>query len=286
MTHSPLPTFEQQLEQVTELISLPEVYLKISQLMDDPHSTVDDFAEVIRFDPNLSVTVLKVVNSAFYGFSGKIDNIARAVNMIGIGQLHIISLSISAISALDAMEYPKDMVPLKSFWRSSLFSGVLSRQLALQAGIRYSERLFVIGLLHEIGHLILYTKFSEIARQTIQLARDNGLNIHEAEQQLLGSHYGTIGANLMAKWNLPEEFQTFTRYQPIPQAATTHKKEIALLHIAHGYAHKQFIEDDKELEELIHVSAWDEAQLSPEVVENTLDIARNISADMERVLLR
>ena len=179
-----MSTFEQSLDQVTGLISLPEVYLKISKLMDDPLSDVDDFADVIKFDPNLTATVLKVVNSAFYGFSGQVDSIHRAVGMIGIGQLHILALSISAISALDALNYPADIVPLKTFWRCSLFTGVLSRQLALQLQIRNSEHLFVTGLLHEIGHLVLYTRFPDLARQARQLMQNSKIPIHEAEQQI------------------------------------------------------------------------------------------------------
>jgi HD-like signal output (HDOD) protein len=122
-----MSSFEQRLEQVTELISLPEIYLKIRRLMEDPTSEIDDFAEVIRIDPSLSIAVLKLVNSAFFGFAGQIDNISRAVNMIGIGQLHNMVLGISSISALS---FPNDIWPLRAFWRSSLFSGVLSRILA------------------------------------------------------------------------------------------------------------------------------------------------------------
>lgn len=278
--------FEKNLEQVTELISLPEIYLKISSLMDDPTSEIDDFAEVIRFDPNLSVTVLKVVNSAFYGFSGQIDNISRAVNLMGIGQLHIIALSVSAISALDAIGYPSDIVPLKTFWRSSLFCGVLSRQLGIQLGIRKSERLFVIGLLHDIGHLVLYTKFPELARLAIQKAEDKQQNMHEAEQELLGCHYGNIGADLMGRWNLPENFQAITANQPTPQLAEQEKIETALLHIAHGYAAHQFTQPQKSLDDLIHPVVWDIAHITPQIVEESLDTARTISADMERVILK
>lgn len=278
--------FKNDLEQVTELISLPEVYLKISNLMDDPSSQVDDFARIIRLDPNLSVTVLKVVNSAFYGFAGQIDNISRAVNMMGIGQLNIIALSVSAISALDALEYPGDIVPLKSLWRSSLFSGVLCRQLAIQRGINKSERLFVIGLLHEIGHLVLYTKFSDLAKEAIQSANDSHINIQEAEQRLLGCHYGNIGAMLMEKWNLPQQFQLITSNQPTPQNAEEDKTETALLHIAHAYATNQFSYNGKSINEMIHPDAWDIAQITPEVVEDSLETALIISADMERVILR
>jgi len=281
-----MESFEQQLEQVTELISLPEVYLKISLLMDDHKSTVNDFADVIRFDPNLSMTVLKVVNSAFYGFSGQIDSIARAVNMIGIGQLNIIALSVSAISALDVMDYPKDIMPLKTFWRHSLFSGVLFRQLGLQQQIENSEKLFVIGLLHEIGHLVLYTKFSELARQTIQLSLDNNIQIHEAEQQILGCHYGQIGAQIMGKWKLPADFQKLTLFQPTPQDAVEDRKETAILNIAHAYSHRQLIQGEHDPVELINPSIWSEAQLTPEMVDETLDTARHISADLERVILK
>ena len=275
-------SIEQSIQEVTELISLPEIYLKIRQLMDDPSSDIHDFAEVIRYDPNLSVTVLKVVNSAYYGFTGQIDSIARAVNMIGIGQLHDMVLGISAISSMD---FPNDIVPLKTFWRSSLFSGVLSRLLAEQLKIRQSERLFVNGLLHEIGHLLLYAKFPEQARQTMQTAQENGQGIHEAEQQLLGCHYGQIGAMLMAQWNLSANFQTLTCHQPTPQAVNENRIETALLHLAHGYAHKQFTENEQTLDQLIDSAAWDITQLTPEQVEPTLETAQTTSADMEKVIL-
>jgi HD-like signal output (HDOD) protein len=278
-----MSSFEQRLEQVTELISLPEIYLKIRHLMEDPTSEIDDFAEVIRIDPSLSVAVLKLVNSAFFGFSGQIDSISRAVNMIGIGQLHNMVLGISSISALS---FPNDIWPLRAFWRSSLFSGVLSRLLAEKLSIKQNDRLFVIGLLHEIGHLVLYARFPEEARLTIQTAQDNGLEIHSAEQKVLGCHYGQIGAKLMAQWQLSNEFQLMTRYQPTPGKASDLPVETAILHIAHGHAHRQFGDGENSLDELIDPVVWEMTQISQQQVEESLEAARTISADMESVLLR
>ena len=143
---------EQALQEVTELISLPEVYLKVRQLMDDPASDIYDFGEVISVDPNLSTRVLKVVNSAYFGFPKPIDSIARAVNMIGIGLLHNMVLGISAVSCI---ALPNEFVPLKTFWRKSLYCGVLARLLAEKMALDKSEHLFIAGLLHEIGHLVL-----------------------------------------------------------------------------------------------------------------------------------
>ena len=281
-----LPSLEDQLQQVTELISLPEIYLKINRLMDDPTADIDDFAQVIKLDPNLSAKLLKAVNSAYYGFSGEINSISRAVNMLGIQQLHFMVLSISAVTAVASLQFPKDIVDLKAFWRSSLLSGTLSRQLAQLLKIRPSERFFILGLLHEIGHLVLYANFPDLARQSIQLARDNSLPIHQAEKEVIGCHYGNIGAMLMHHWKLPESFQILTKYQPTPGLSPNDPSETALLHIAHGYAHKQCVDNEKEIEDLIDTTAWGALDLTDDMIVDTLETALIMSNEMEKVIFR
>jgi len=279
-------SFENQLQQVTELISLPEIYLKIHQLMDDETSDIDDFARVIRLDPNLSAKLLTAVNSAYFGFAGEITSISRAVNLIGIQQLHIMVLSISAVTAVSSLDFPKDIVDLKTFWRSSLLSGTLSRLLAQHLEVRPNERFFILGLLHEIGHLVLYANFPQLARQSIQLAEENNINIDQAEQQVLGSHYGKIGALLMENWKLPASFQNLTQFQPTPQQASEDQLETSILHIAHAFAHKQFIDSDRELSDLIDPTAWQATGLSEEVVHPILQQALVTSAELEKVILK
>ncbi len=273
---------EQRLQEVTELISLPEVYLKVRRLMDDPHSDIYDFAEVISVDPNLSSRVLKVVNSAYFGFPEPVDSISRAVNMIGIGQLHNMVLGISAISSL---ELPNDILPLNTFWRASLFSGVLARLLAEQMKLAKSEHLFIAGLLHEIGHLVLYSKFPLQALAARQLAETQGKQIHEAEMQVMGCHYGDIGAMLMANWNLSETLQTLTRNQPAPANASELEVESTLMHLAHVCAHARATDSGEAADTSLDAEILDLTGLSQAELENSLDEARSISADMEKVIL-
>ncbi len=277
---------EEQLNKATELVSLPEIYIKFNQLMDDPNSDIDDFAQLIRMDSNLTTKLLNIVNSAYYGFSGEIDNIATAISMLGIQQLHIMVLSISAVDAVSALTFPKDIVDFKTFWRSSLLSGVLARLLAQKLKVHSIERLFILGLLHEIGHLFLYSQFPDECRQAIQLSNEQHLRVDQAELQLFGCHYGKIGAQLMEHWLLPESFQELVNAQPTPELATSNKLEIAILHIAHAYAHKQFIDTDKELEQLIAPCAWKITQLTAEDIQQTLDDALTASAEMEMSILR
>ncbi len=278
-----MSSFLDQLEQINELISLPEVYLKIQRLIDDPSSDVEDFAEVISLDPSLTAKLLQVLNSAYYGFGQTIDSIPRAVNMLGIVQIHNMVLGISAMTALN---FPNDIVPLKSFWRSSLFTGSLARELGQQMELRSSDRLFIAGLLHEIGHLVLYTKFPELARQSIQHAAENNLSTAEAEQQVLGCHYGEIGARLMEQWGLSEELINLTRHQPTPQQAAQDQTEAAILHIAHAYAHKRFIDSAQDPEEKIDHNAWNMTRLTSESIEPAVQSAMASSAEMEKVILQ
>ena len=163
-----MPEIEKELEQITGLISLPEIYLKLRRVMEDETSDIDDFANVIIIDPNLSSRVLKMVNSAYFGFEEPVDSITRAINMIGITQLHNLALGASAISSLDL---PNDILPLKPFWHASLYCGVLTQQLGARLGIERSDRLFIGGLLHEIGHLVLCARLPDYARETIRVRR-------------------------------------------------------------------------------------------------------------------
>ena len=273
---------QQQLQEVTELISLPEVYLKVRQLMDDPSADIYDFAEVISVDPNLSTRVLKLVNSAYFGFPEPVESISRAVNMIGIGQLHNMVLGISAISSL---ALPNDILPLNTFWRTSLFSGVLARLLAEQLKLTKSDHLFIAGLLHEIGHLVLYSKFPLQALAAQKIAEDQGRAIHEAELKVLGYHYGDIGAMLMANWNLPDKLQALTRNQPTPGAASEHQLETALMHMAHACARSVATENRTDADNFIDAEVQAMTGLTQEQLELSMAEARSISADMEKVIL-
>ena len=277
-----MPDIEKKIEEITGLISLPEIYLKVKKLMDDEASDINDFANVIIVDPNLSTRVLKMVNSAYFGFPEPVDSITMAINMIGISQLHNMVLGVSAISSL---ELPNDILPLNTFWRASLFSGVLARLLAEKLKLSKSDHLFIAGLLHEIGHLVLYSKFPLQALAAQKIAEDQGQAIHEAEMQIMGYHYGDIGAMLMANWNLPNNLQTLTRYQPTPEAATEDKVETALMNLAHACAHSEATENRDAADTVTDAGVLEMIGLTQEELEFSMDEARSISADMEKVIL-
>ncbi len=223
--------------ETSKLISLPEVYLKIRQLMDDPQSHINDFSAVVNTDPGLLAVVLKIVNSAFFSFSGQIDNINRALNLIGIGQLHDLVLSLSAI---DSLKLPNDIETLQVFWQRSIYCGVVSKLLAQKLKLPEYESLFVIGLLHEIGHLILFLNYPQQAKSIVDQAQAENRPLSELERNAFGIDYGNVGQALMAEWRLPLKFQTITEHHIDPIYAMEYMAETLIVHVAHQVAVNKF----------------------------------------------
>ncbi|MDH3535085.1 MAG: HDOD domain-containing protein [Gammaproteobacteria bacterium] len=273
---------EKELKEITGLISLPEIYLKVRRLIEDETSSIDDFANVIIIDPNLSTRVLKLVNSAVFGLPEPVDSITRAINMIGIDQLHNMVLGASAMSSLDL---PNEILPLRPFWHNSLYTGVLTQQFALMLQLERSDRLFIAGLLHEIGHLVLCARFPDHARETIMVSIQSGRPLHEIQQQLLGYHYGDIGAMLIANWNLPVELQALIRYQPAPATAPQPKPATALLHLAHAYAGQDVANNLIDVENLVDAEVRAMIDLSQQQIDECLGVARTVGREIGNSIL-
>ncbi len=274
-----MPDIEKELQEVTELISLPEIYLKIRRLLDDEHADIEDFAEVVVVDPNLSARLLRVVNSAYYSFPEPIESLSRALNLVGLDRLHTLVLGVSAVSSLNL---PNDILPLKPFWHGSLYCGVLTRLMADRLKLERSDRLFVAGLLHDIGSLVLCAKFPDHAREAIRLSVQSRQPLHEIQRQMLDYHYGDIGAILMANWNLSSELQMLIRFQPEPEAAPAQQLEIALLHFAHACTSATRPLD---VDNLVAPGVRAMIELSPEVINDFSETARAVSVEMGKAIL-
>jgi len=108
---------DEVLKGIDSLVSLPEVYIKFRQLMEDPHSSLSDLAKVVLCGPNLTALVLKFVNSPLFGFSGSINTISVAIELLGTNRLHDLVLAATVMN----LDYPDTLLPLKRFWRFSLF---------------------------------------------------------------------------------------------------------------------------------------------------------------------
>jgi putative nucleotidyltransferase with HDIG domain len=189
------------IEDDIELASLPNIFIEISKVIGDSRSSVIHVADVISKDPGLSAKLLRIVNSAFYNFPSKVDTISRAVMIVGTKQLSTLALGTSVISIFHNI--PAEMVDMKSFWQHSFACGIGARMISSFKNVANTERLFVAGLLHDIGRIILYKYFPSKGRDILLRAKQARCHLFTAESAVLGFDHGQIGGMLLKKWNLP-----------------------------------------------------------------------------------
>jgi len=211
------------------LVSLPHIFTEINRVISDPRSSAIHVADVISKDPNLTIRLLKIVNSAFYGFPSKIDTISRAVTILGSKQLSTLALGTSVVKIFN--DIPADLVDMKSFWEHSVACGIAARMIASYKNIVNTERFFVAGLLHDVGRIIIYKHLPQHGREMFLHAQRTNSFLRVAELEVIGFDHTQIGAMLMQKWKLPVILEQALGYHHQP-TLSQNPLEASIVHIA------------------------------------------------------
>lgn len=223
-------TLEELLSSTTKMYSMPDVYFRVKALVDDPASSMADLARVIGADPGLTARLLKLANSAFFGMSARVDTVSTAVNLLGMQQVHDLVLATSITQTFAHVS--SKVMDMPRFWRQSVHCGVLARQLAGACNVLDGERLFVAGLLHDVGHLLMYQGVPELAQAARVQAEQEDMPLFRVERGLLGFDYAQVGAALMRAWKLPRGLEEAVEFHPEPARAESFPREVCLVHIA------------------------------------------------------
>nr|BAL55694.1 metal dependent phosphohydrolase [uncultured Gammaproteobacteria bacterium]BAL57274.1 metal dependent phosphohydrolase [uncultured Gammaproteobacteria bacterium] len=214
-----------------KLASPPEVFLRLCEILDDPAKTVYDAERVIEHDPGTAARLLRLVNSAFYGFPRQITSISRAIAMIGLKELRDLILATWVVERFSRL--PNRLLDMRAFWRVSVRTGLLARALARRhAQAKSLQSVFVCGLLHEIGRLVIYAKIPELGRAAELLTKAEGIEEIEAERRIYGFDHYQLAAELARRWRLPEVFVATLRWHGSPGEAGSFARETALVTLA------------------------------------------------------
>ena len=254
--------FLQKLEQ--ENISLPEIpsiVFELNEVIANPLSSSEDIAQVVHRSPSLTALLLKIVNSPFYGFPSKIDKISLAVTLIGTREISGLALGISIISQFNNI--PKEILSMYSFLRHSLACGIISRILAAHKSIPQTEQLFVSGLLHDLGRLILYSYFPEESLNILGRARLSDKLLYQQETDYLGCNHTHLVKQLLQQWKLPMVLENNVFYhhnpseaqQPIP-ATLVHLADVITNSLGIGTSGERYVPP-------LDNAAWENLGLSP-----------------------
>lgn len=217
-----------------KLISLPEVFIKVNEMVNDPASSAVDMGRVISQDPALTARLLKVANSPLYGFPSRIDSISRAITVIGMRGIRDLVLATESVRLFSRLA--TDFLDMDDFWRHSIYCAVLARQLAGRCNALHVEPFFIGGLLHDIGQLIILNKLPEMAREAHLRAKDNGLPLAEVEHEIMGFDHAQVGAELLQRWRLPANILQAVAFHHDPTRAESCPVNAAVVHIANHAA--------------------------------------------------
>jgi putative nucleotidyltransferase with HDIG domain len=198
--------FLQQLDAIHELPTLSTVALQISRMLQDINISAQDVAKIIQNDQSIVTKMLKLVNSAFFGFSTKVSSVQHALMLLGFNTVRNAVISIDVISVLKMNGKIKGF-DISSFWRHAVGVAVISRYLDQATGNYYREDVFTAGIIHDIGKVVMAHYFSDRFQAVWDTMRREQLNFWDAEHRHFPLNHAEIGAELANRWHLPERMR-------------------------------------------------------------------------------
>lgn len=189
--------FRKKVESLKSLPTLPHLMMKFTQMSKDPKTSMAQFGKEIGKDQNITSKLLRLVNSAFYGFPGRISTVTQAVVILGIDALKGLIVTSGVFDGLTPEAYP--------LWRHSMLVSLTCRYLGKLIDLNDIEEIIVAGLLHDIGKVVMILEAPEDYRKVIKNAEESKLPLWQIEEEMLGFSHADIGKWLCEKWTLPEK---------------------------------------------------------------------------------
>lgn len=210
--------------------SYAPVLEEIELALQSQQCSLSSLGDAIQKDPDLTARLLRLANSAFYGFASRVSTVAEAVSLIGVQQVQEL---ISASNVLDSFEgVPGELVNTDSFWRHSLAVGIAARLISLERRLPNPDRFFVAGLLHDVGRLVLLLQAPKSAQRIFEIYRSESRLLSEVETEVLGFDHQQIGGLLLQHWHYPNVLIQAVSNHHQPLRCEGAKIEACAVHVA------------------------------------------------------
>lgn len=191
------------LERIDDLPPLPAVAARVMAMADDQHSSALDLAQVLSADQALTARLIRISNSAYYGFARKVSTVREAVVVLGFKQVRQVAVSASLMNAFDRGRIADDVFDLDLFWGHSVAVAVAAEGIAKRTREAKPEDAFTAGILHDIGRLVLRMTLPVEFRKAVILARNGAMHLHLAEALMTGYDHQGVGRALGELWKFP-----------------------------------------------------------------------------------
>lgn len=221
------------LKEISHIATLPEVTLKIIELVEDPSSSAQDLHEVISNDPALCSRILKVVNSSFYGLPGQIASINRAIVMLGLNAVKNIAIAASLAKLFRGGELTP-FFSAKELWDHSNAVAIASKMLSDRLGMGLGDEAYLAGLIHDIGIMVEMQYDRTGLIDALDRCNTDGsgqpcISLLETEEEVFGANHQDFGKGLCEKWKFPAPFMAAAGFHHNPTEAPSETRKIVYL---------------------------------------------------------
>lgn len=262
------------IRQIDDLPTLPATVQRVKALVDDPNSAIREVGEIISMDPPISARLLKLANSAAYGFPNAVDNVPMAATLLGLKETYNVVLSSAVIDVVER----SSKFDYKQFWEDALFCATAARRIARHGGKKSAPGIFTAGMLHDIGRFALAetdsARYAKVKRFAI------GRELIASETEIIGIAHTEAGWLLADKWGLPHDITECIRFHHAPQMATEHLDAVRTIALASFMtearrsgrsADVQFFNDAESLLEAVRLTAEEGLEIYNETRHETAE---------------
>jgi HD-like signal output (HDOD) protein len=218
------------------LPSLPSLYTEIVEELESPEASVQRVGRIVSKDVGMTAKILQLVNSAFFGLSRQMVNVQQAVTFLGLETIKTLVLGLQIFSQYESKDV--EGFSLDALWEHSFLVGAFARAIAEGEHLDpvTVDRVFMAGLLHDIGKLILLINFSRYAEL---VCRSRNTDICELEEKVLETTHSEVGAYLLGLWGLPESIIEGLVFHHYPQRHIEKSfGVVGCVHVGNALAHE------------------------------------------------
>ncbi|HFQ80616.1 MAG TPA: HDOD domain-containing protein [Desulfobacterales bacterium] len=256
--------FKAALRETKNLPTLPGIVTKLTKMADDPDTTTEQMGKVISKDHILAAKLLKLVNSAFYGFPQRISSLSSAIILLGFNVVKSLIISASIFEVMEDQDV--------ELWEHSLGCAVAAGVVARRLEISEPEEISTAGLIHDLGKVAVKMEFSKEYQAVNRLMAERGIAMREAEMEIMGINHAEVGGWLAKNWNLPIRLVEPISCHHTPEQAVNEPVSSAVVHFADilirgmGYGHAG---DNKV--PMLNKKAWDLLNFGPADLDEIID---------------
>jgi putative nucleotidyltransferase with HDIG domain len=268
-----MPMLEPLLKQAGELPSLPEVYIRVTELLETESATGLKIGEAVQADPALTARILKLINSAYYGLQNPVTSISQAVTLLGRQQLQ--QVLVGSVLAGVFKDFDITSFPLRDFWQHCIKTAIIARQLAMQnAHVIDHEAFFTAGLLHDIGWLVIAKVNPGSYLQITGLARSENKDVIQVEAEKLGVTHIDVGVALLEKWGIPGLITQCVRKHHDTDHIGPYAIETSLVYLANKLSRLDLSDEEEEIADVLStIPNWEKSNCTAEQIDIACSLA-------------